>query len=326
MSNLLEIISLSVSINEDKNNYDIVSGISISVPKGKIIGIVGESGCGKTITALSIMRLLPNPPAYISGGQIIFNNKNLVELSNDQLREIRGNDISMIFQEPTASLNPVFTVGDQIGEAIRTHQTVTRKEEYKRVIELLNLVGIPEPEKRYSNYPHEMSGGMCQRIMIAMALSCNPQLLIADEPTTALDVTVQAGILELIDNIRNDNGMSVILITHDLGIISEIADEVYVMYAGKIVEHANKFDLFKNPAHPYTKGLLSSIPDINIDKDDLKTIKGNIPSPNSYPSGCRFNDRCDFVIDKCRNDIPLLEKINATHKSACHRNKELNNF
>lgn len=326
MSNLLEIINLSVSINEDKNNYDVVSGVSLSVPKGKIIGIVGESGCGKTITALSIMRLLPNPPAYISGGQIIFNSKNLVELSNDQLRKIRGNDISMIFQEPTASLNPVFTVGDQIGEAIRTHQNITSKEEYKRVVELLNLVGISEPEKRYSNYPHEMSGGMCQRVMIAMSLSCNPQLLIADEPTTALDVTIQAGILELIDNIRNDRGMSVILITHDLGIISEIADEVYVMYAGKIVEYANKFDLFKNPAHPYTKGLLSSIPDISIDKDDLKTIKGNIPSPNRYPSGCRFNDRCDFVIDKCKNDIPLLEKINATHKSACHRNKELNNF
>jgi oligopeptide/dipeptide ABC transporter ATP-binding protein len=324
LQNILEIENLSIVVGGKKNYYEIVSDISLSVPKGEIIGLVGESGCGKTVTALSIMKLLAEPPLRISGGKIIFNNKNLLDLSSEELRKIRGNDISMIFQEPVSSLNPVFTIGDQIGESLRTHKNLSKIEEKTIVIEMLNRVGIPDAESRYNNYPHEMSGGMCQRVMIAMALSCNPQLLIADEPTTALDVTVQAGILELIQKLRSDTGMSVILITHDLGIISEIADKVYVMYAGKIVEYASKIDLFRHPRHPYTKGLLASIPDINLDEQHLNTIKGNIPSPENYPSGCRFNDRCEYVIDKCRNNIPPLEDLSDSHKTACFRSKELN--
>lgn len=325
MENILEIKNLSVSIGDKVNGFEVVSDVSISVPKGKIIGIVGESGCGKTITALSVMRLLPDPPAKITGGEIIFKNRNIMEMNGDDLRNIRGNDISMIFQEPVSSLNPVFTIGEQIAETIRTHDNITRKEERDRVIELLDLVGIPEPERRYSNYPHEMSGGMCQRVMIAMALCCKPDLLIADEPTTALDVTVEAGIIELINNLRNEFGMSVILITHDLGIVSQITDEVYVMYAGRIVEKAKNELLFKNPKHPYTIGLLNSIPDLSDSKNrDLKMIPGNIPSPESYPKGCRFNDRCEMVIDKCRENVPLLEQIENHHKTACFRSKEIN--
>ena len=246
-------------------------------------------------------------------------------MNNDELRNIRGSEISMIFQEPVSSLNPVFTIGEQIGETIRTHNKINRKDERERVIELLNLVGIPEPERRYSNYPHEMSGGMCQRVMIAMALCCNPDLLIADEPTTALDVTVEAGIIDLINNLRNEIGMSVILITHDLGIISEIADEVYVMYAGRIVEKAKNELLFTNPKHPYTIGLLNSIPDLAHSKGkELKMIPGNIPSPQNYPAGCRFNDRCEMAIDKCRQNVPLLEQVENEHESACFRSGEIN--
>lgn len=325
MENILEINNLTISIGDKETGFEVVSNASIAVPKGKIIGIVGESGCGKTITALSIMKLLPDPPAKITSGEIIFKNKNILEISDEELRDIRGNEISMIFQEPVSSLNPVFTIGEQIGETIRTHNDINSKDERDKVIELLKLVGIPEPERRYSNYPHEMSGGMCQRVMIAMALCCSPDLLIADEPTTALDVTVEAGIIDLIDNLRKDLGMSVILITHDLGIISEIADEVYVMYAGRIVEHAQNELLFSNPKHPYTVGLLNSIPDLaDTDKRDLKMINGNIPSPKNYPKGCRFNDRCELVIEKCKVNVPVLEKLEEKHESACFRSKEVN--
>ena len=325
MENILEINNLTISIGDKETGFEVVSNVSIAVPKGKIIGIVGESGCGKTITALSIMKLLPDPPAKITSGEIIFKNKNILEISDEELRDIRGNEISMIFQEPVSSLNPVFTIGEQIGETIRTHNDINSKDEREKVIELLKLVGIPEPERRYSNYPHEMSGGMCQRVMIAMALCCSPDLLIADEPTTALDVTVEAGIIDLIDNLRKDLGMSVILITHDLGIISEIADEVYVMYAGRIVEHAQNELLFSNPKHPYTVGLLNSIPDLaDTDKRDLKMINGNIPSPKNYPKGCRFNDRCELVIEKCKVNVPVLEKLEEKHESACFRSKEVN--
>lgn len=324
MENILEIKNLSISIGDKETGFEVVSDVSISVPKGKIIGIVGESGCGKTITALSIMRLLPDPPAKITGGEIIFKDNNILEMSKDELRDIRGSDISMIFQEPVSSLNPVFTIGEQIGETIRTHNYINSKDERDKVIELLNLVGIPEPDRRYSNYPHEMSGGMCQRVMIAMALCCSPDLLIADEPTTALDVTVEAGIIDLIDKLRNELGMSVILITHDLGIISEIADEVYVMYAGRIVERAQNELLFSSPKHPYTVGLLNSIPDLSGDiQKDLKMIKGNIPSAKNYPEGCRFNDRCGLVIEKCKHDLPILKKISENHESACFRSEEV---
>jgi oligopeptide/dipeptide ABC transporter ATP-binding protein len=239
------------------------------------------------------------------------------------MQSIRGNRISMIFQEPISSLNPVFTIGDQIGEALRTHLNLSRKEEKGRVIELLKLVGIPAPESRMNNYPHEMSGGMSQRVMIAMALACNPEVLIADEPTTALDVTVQSGILNLIDDLRVRLGMAVLLITHDLGIIAEVADEVYVMYAGKVVEQGFTADIFKEPRHPYTVGLLNSIPDLHENKERLNAIPGVVPSPDNFPKGCRFQDRCPIVIDKCRTDEPPLDEIGKGHKAACWRSAQV---
>ena len=281
--------------------------------------MVGESGCGKTVTALSVMRLIPDPPGKIDGGEIIFDGANILEISERDMRAIRGNRISMIFQDPISSLNPVFTVGDQIGEVLRTHLNISASEEKKRVIKLLDLVGIPSPESRYYNYPHEMSGGMSQRVMIAMALACNPEVLIADEPTTALDVTIQAGILELINDLRKKMGMSVLLITHDLGIIAEVADEVYVMYAGKVVENAVTADLFKSPKHPYTVGLLNSIPDLHQSKERLNAIPGVVPSPENFPQGCRFQDRCHMVIEKCRSEEPDLENLGNGHCSACWR-------
>ncbi len=323
MKNALEIKNLKVSFGTRKSKVEVVSGISLCIPEGTIVGVVGESGCGKTVTALSIMRLIPDPPGKITGGEIKFDGVNLLELSESDIRSLRGNRISMIFQEPISSLNPVFPVGDQIGETIRTHLKLSKEEERERVIELLKLVGIPAPEKRLSNYPHELSGGMCQRVMIAMALACHPQLLIADEPTTALDVTIQAGILELINELKEKMGMSVLLITHDLGIVAEVADFVYVMYAGKIVEHASVIDLFDSPSHPYTIGLIKSIPTLDDRKHKLNAIPGRIPSPNEFPSGCRFQDRCEYAIDKCRANEPPLEQVSKMHQAACFRSEEL---
>ena len=323
MSNALEIKDLRVSFESDKKKVEVVSGVSLSVPEGKIVGVVGESGCGKTVTALSVMRLIPHPPGSIDAGEIIFDNGDLLSYSDRDMRAVRGNRIAMIFQEPISSLNPVFTVGNQIGEALKTHLNLSRSEVRDRVIELLNLVGIPSPEQRMKSYPHEMSGGMSQRVMIAMALSCNPEVLIADEPTTALDVTIQAGILELIDELRVKMGMAVLLITHDLGIIAEVADEVYVMYAGKVVEHADTRSLFASPKHPYTVGLLNSIPDIHESKAMLNTIPGVVPSPGSYPRGCRFQDRCPMVIDRCRREEPPLSEVITGHQSACFRAHEV---
>ncbi len=319
MSNALEINDLRVSFGSGGKRVEVVSGVSLTVPKGKIVGVVGESGCGKTVTALSVMRLIPEPQGKIESGTVYFDGGDLLEYSESDMRSVRGNRISMIFQEPISSLNPVFTVGDQIGEALRTHLKISKKEERKRVIELLGLVGIPAPERRIKNYPHELSGGMSQRVMIAMALACNPEVLIADEPTTALDVTIQAGILELIEDLRAKMGMAVLLITHDLGIIAEVADEVYVMYAGKIAEHATTSDLFKDPKHPYTVGLLNSIPDLRERKEKLDAIPGVVPSPGSFPPGCRFQDRCPLVIEKCRTEEPFLSEQAPGHHSACWR-------
>lgn len=323
MKSALEINDLRISFASDGKKVEVVSGVSINVPGGKIVGVVGESGCGKTVTALSAMRLIPEPPGSIDGGEIIFDGADLLKYSDRDMRSIRGNRISMIFQEPISSLNPVFTVGDQIGEALRTHQNLSRQEEKDRVLKLLKLVGIPSPERRMNNYPHEMSGGMSQRVMIAMALACNPEVLIADEPTTALDVTIQAGILELIDDLRVRLGMAVLLITHDLGIIAEVADEVYVMYAGKVVEHGYTADLFKEPHHPYTVGLLNSVPDLHENKEMLNAIPGVVPSPDNFPVGCRFQDRCPLVIDKCRTDEPPLEAVGNGHTAACWRANEV---
>jgi len=322
MRNVLEIKNLRLSFGKDEDRVEVLSGVSLSVPEGKIVGVVGESGCGKTVTALSIMRLIPEPPGKIEGGEIIFDGADLLKLSERDIRAIRGNRISMIFQEPLSSLNPVFSVGEQVGVAIRTHLRVSKKEEKERTVELLKLVGIPSPETRMNSYPHELSGGMCQRVMIAMALACNPELLIADEPTTALDVTIQAGILELINELREKLGMSVFLITHDLGIVAEVADEVYVMYAGKVVEHASTQNLFENPRHPYTVGLMNSIPGLNEKRERLSAIPGIIPSPKDFPVGCRFQDRCPLAIDRCRISEPTLEGING-HQSACFRSSEV---
>ncbi len=323
MRNIIEIKNLRVSFGSDGERVDAVSGVSLSVPERSTVSIVGESGCGKTVTALSIMRLIPEPPGRIDEGEITFDGANLLKLSDSDMRAIRGNRISMVFQEPISSLNPVFSVGEQIGEALRTHLKVSRKEEKERVLELLRLVRIPEPNKRINSYPHELSGGMCQRVMIAMALSCNPELLIADEPTTALDVTIQASILELISELRDKIGMSVLLITHDLGIIAEVADRVYVMYAGKIVEEAPMKNLFKNPRHPYTVGLMNSIPSLHIRKERLRAIPGIVPSLKDLPIGCRFQDRCPMVIDKCRFSEPPLRENESGHLSACYRAEEV---
>jgi oligopeptide/dipeptide ABC transporter ATP-binding protein len=323
MDNALEIKDLRVSFASEGTRVEVVSGVSLRIPQGKIVGVVGESGCGKTVTALSVMRLIPEPPGRIEGGEILFDGANILDYTERDMRSLRGNRISMIFQEPISSLNPVFTVGDQVGEALRTHLNISGKEEKERVIALLRLVGIPAPESRVKNYPHELSGGMSQRVMIAMALACGPEVLIADEPTTALDVTIQAGILELIDDIRVKMGMAVLLITHDLGIIAEVADTVYVMYAGKVVEHAVTMELFKNPKHPYTVGLLNSIPDLRESKARLDAIPGTVPSPGSFPAGCRFQDRCPLVIDKCRGEEPPLTERAQDHYSACWRADEV---
>lgn len=323
MKNVLEIKNLKVSFGDDDKRVEVISGVSMSIPEGSIVGVVGESGCGKTVTALSIMRLIPEPPGRIDEGEVIFDGVNLLRLSERDIRAIRGNRISMVFQEPLSSLNPVFSVGEQIGEVIRTHLRVSRKEERDRVIELLKLVGIPSPESRIKSYPHELSGGMCQRVMIAMALACSPELLIADEPTTALDVTIQAGILDLINELREKMGMSVFLITHDLGIVAEVADEVYVMYAGKVVEHASTRDLFWNPRHPYTVGLMNSLPGFHEKRGRLKPIPGVIPSPRDFPRGCRFQDRCPLVVDECRVSEPPLRLVEG-HLSACFRADETN--
>lgn len=323
MENILELRNLTISFGNKKERYEVVSDVSINVPKGKIVCVVGESGCGKTVTALSVMGLLPVPPGSIDSGEVIFDGQDLLDLSEKQLRKYRGNRLSMIFQEPISSLNPVFTIGNQIGEAIRAHRTVSNAEEKNRVIELLDLVGIPAPETRLNSYPHELSGGMCQRAMIAMALSCDPELLIADEPTTALDVTIQAGILDLILELRDRIGMAVMLITHDLGIVSEVADEVYVLYAGKVVEKGTRDEVFNSPSHPYTIGLINSVPSLVENRGQLKSISGNIPSPQNFPKACRFQDRCEYVFDKCRQVEPPLEVLKEDHFSACYKSGEL---
>lgn len=323
MEDILNITDLTISFNSQGKRVEVVSNVSLNVRQGEIVCLVGESGCGKTVTALSVMGLLPAPPARVDSGSILFRGTDLLEMSESQLRNYRGNHISMIFQEPVSSLNPVFTIGDQIAEAIRTHRSMNKSDTKKRVIELLDMVGIPGAEKRYDSYPHELSGGMCQRVMIAMALSCDPDLLIADEPTTALDVTIQSSILDLIMKLRDELNMSVLMITHDLGIVSEIGDRVYVLYAGRVAESGNSADIFTNPSHPYTFGLIRSVPTIYEKKERLEAIDGMIPNPDQYPSGCRFNDRCRIAIDKCRSQAPPLYEIAAGHYSSCYRYNDI---
>ncbi|MED1600729.1 ABC transporter ATP-binding protein [Alkalihalophilus marmarensis] len=315
---IIQVRDLRTSFFTDQGEVKAVDGVTFDVPKGKTLGIVGESGSGKSITSLSILRLIQNPGKVV-GGDMIFKGEDLLKKSEAKMRKIRGNEISMIFQEPMTSLNPVYTVGEQIGEAFRIHEGLGKKKAIERSIEMLKLVGIPSPEQRVHQYPHELSGGMRQRVMIAMALACNPELLIADEPTTALDVTIQAQILELMKDLQDRLGMSIIMITHDLGVVAETCDYVAVMYCGKVVEYASIRELFKNPRHPYTVGLLNSLPrhDIDLDGEELSVIKGSVPSPADMPKGCRFAPRCPFASDICRERLPELEEDENGNQIRC---------
>jgi oligopeptide/dipeptide ABC transporter ATP-binding protein len=295
-----------------------VDGVSFDLYPGETLGIVGESGSGKTVTSLSILRLVPEPPGHILPGSLIeFEGRNLLVLSPPDLRAIRGNQIAMIFQEPMTSLNPVFTIGDQIAEAAIIHQQLSRGAARARAIEMLKIVGIPDPEERVDHYPHQLSGGMRQRVMIAMALICHPRVLIADEPTTALDVTIQAQILELLDRLQRELGMAVLLITHDLGVVAGHADRVIVMYAGRVVETAATTALFDRPTHPYTEGLLAAVPRIDAPRSRLHAIPGQVPAATAWPSGCRFRPRCPYAWDKCLEEPPLLDAGDPEHTARC---------
>jgi peptide/nickel transport system ATP-binding protein len=316
---LLEVRGLRTLFKGEQGEVRAVDGIDFRLERGRTLGIVGESGCGKSVTALSIMGLVPQPPGRIAAGEVLFEGEDLLKLAPKRLRDLRGDKLAMIFQEPMTSLNPAFTVGDQISEAILRHCEVTPSEARAQAVEMLRRVRIPSPERRALDYPHQLSGGMRQRVMIAMALSCNPQLLIADEPTTALDVTIQAQILELMRALRAELGTAIILITHDLGVIAELADEVIVMYAGKVIERCAAERLFAEPQHPYTVGLLGSIPRLHLDQERLSAIEGFVPDAAALPAGCRFHPRCPFAVQKCREEIPPLLEITPGHHAACWR-------
>jgi len=319
MADLIQVKNLQTSFFTPEGEVRAIDGVSFEIGEGKTLGLVGESGCGKSVTSLSIMRLIQSPPGKIVGGEILYRGKDLLKLNNEAMRKIRGNEISMIFQEPMTSLNPVFTVGNQIGEAIKLHQGLGKKETRQKTIDMLRLVKIADPESRVDSYPHQLSGGMRQRVMIAMALSCNPALLIADEPTTALDVTIQAQILELMKELKQKIGMALLLITHDLGVVAEQADDVAIMYAGKIVERSSTQAIFNKPFHPYTVGLLNSLPSTGGEKKKrLDAIPGVVPSPLNLPSGCRFRDRCPKAVDACAQSEPQLIEKESGHSVACH--------
>lgn len=314
---LLEVRNLKTYFDTDAGTVKAVDGVSFSIEPGKTLGIVGESGCGKSVTSLSIMQLLPKPVGRIAGGEIVMNGKNLLTLSEPEMRKIRGNDISMIFQEPMTSLNPVYTIGEQIMEPLRLHQRMNDHQAKERAIEMLELVGIPSPKQRVADYPHQLSGGMRQRAMIAMALACNPALLIADEPTTALDVTVQAQILDLMNDLREKMNSAIMFITHDLGVIAQMAQRVVVMYAGKVVEEADVEPLYGSPKHPYTQGLLRSIPRMDCDRERLDVIPGVVPSPLNFPGGCKFHNRCDRCMDRCVSAESPLYHLKGNRKVRC---------
>lgn len=313
---LLEVKDLETEFKVKRGTVKAVNGVSFEVDKGEILAVVGESGSGKSVTSLSVMGLIRDP-GRVAGGEILFNGENLLKKSTKEMQAVRGDKISMIFQEPMTSLNPVYRVKDQIMETILTHTTMNKKEALKRAIEMLDLVGIPAPEQRVNDYPHQMSGGMRQRVMIAMALACDPELLIADEPTTALDVTIQAQILDLINRLREKLGMAVLLITHDLGVVAETADKVVVMYCGRVVEQATVEQLFTKPLYPYTQGLLDSIPKMDEDRERLYMIKGIVPDPIHLPKGCSFADRCDKCMEKCREHMPKLSVTEDGRKVRC---------
>ena len=316
---LLRIDDLRVYFHTTAGVCKAVGGVSFSMRGGDTLGILGESGCGKSVTALSILRLIPSPPANIESGKIVFEGKDLLTLSKREMKKIRGNKISMIFQEPMTSLNPVLKVGEQVAEIFKVHQGLPRKEAFDKAIEMLNLVGIPAAEKRARDFPHQLSGGMRQRVMIAIALSCKPRLMIADEPTTALDVTIQAQIIDLTQKLKEEIGTSIIIISHDMGVISEMSQNVIVMYAGKVMEYAKSVDVFKNPCHPYTQGLLKSIPrlDQNRKEGRLKVIPGIVPSLLNLSPGCKFNDRCSKAFAKCFRHEPPLFQVAQEHTNRC---------
>ena len=315
---LLQVKDLRTYFKTDNGTARSVDGVSFSIEKGEVLGIVGESGCGKSVTSLSIMRLIPEPPGEIMpGSSIRFRDEEIISASEKRMREIRGNDIAMIFQEPMTSLNPVFPIGEQIAEALRLHRKLDKSAARKTAIDMLRLVGIPDSEERVDHYPHQLSGGQRQRVMIAIALSCEPDLLIADEPTTALDVTIQAQILELLADLRNRLGMAIMLITHDLGVVAEVCDRVVVMYAGEVVEEGPVSEIFQNPRHPYTQGLMQAIPRLGERVDRLAVIPGMVPSATNWPIGCRFHARCPYGFDVCVHQHPDLFVINDNHTSSC---------
>ncbi|MEC0227434.1 ABC transporter ATP-binding protein [Paenibacillus alba] len=306
---VLEVSNLQTHFFTDEGVSRAVDGIDFTLHKGETLGLVGESGCGKSITSLSILRLIASPPGRIVNGEILFKGQDLLKKTDKEMGAIRGNEISMIFQEPMTSLNPVYSVGEQIAEVFRHHQKLGRKEAWEKAVDMLRLVGIPSPEKRAKQEPYELSGGMRQRVMIAMAMACNPEILIADEPTTALDVTIQAQILDLMKLLQKQMGMSIIMITHDLGVVSETCDRVAVMYAGKIVEYTAAGELFTNPKHPYTVGLLNSLPRADQDQEELQAIQGSVPSPYNMPAGCRFAPRCPQARELCHTTVPELTDV-----------------
>ncbi|GEO13184.1 ABC transporter ATP-binding protein [Microvirga aerophila] len=314
---LLDLQGLSIRFDGAPKDVNVVDDVSFSVGKGKTLCLVGESGCGKSVTALALMGLLPTPPARIVAGSAMFEGKDLLSLDEHERADMRGDRMAMIFQEPMTSLNPAFTIGDQIAEGIVRHRKVSKAEAWERALEMLRKVRIPAPEKRLKAYPHEMSGGMRQRVMIAMALANDPQLLIADEPTTALDVTIQAQILTLVRRLQEETGTSMIMITHDLGVVAEVADEVAVMYAGRVVETGPVEAIFEDPQHPYTIGLMGSVPSLGRRQGRLATIRGSVPPPELMPKGCRFTPRCPFSDQHCANDPPPLGEIAPGHRARC---------
>jgi oligopeptide/dipeptide ABC transporter ATP-binding protein len=319
---LLRVSNLRVYFETDSGLLKAVDGVDFFIGRGEALGLVGESGCGKSVTAYSILKLLDSPPAQYAGGQVNFHGQNLLALEERAMRTIRGRNIGMVFQEPMSSLNPVMSIGNQIAEAVRTHESVSRAEAFARTVDTLALVGFPDAARRFNDYPHQLSGGMKQRAMIAMALVCKPELLIADEPTTALDVTIQAQILDLLDRLRRDSGMSLLLITHDMGVVAQTCDRVAVMYAGKIVEQASAEDLFAGARHPYTDGLFKALPSITGRRQRLNAIPGSVPDPLDFPSGCRFRTRCWMAKAVCEDEPPLREIVHG-HFSACHFSEEL---
>lgn len=314
---VLQIENLQTHFFTDRGQIPAVDGVTITVNKGEVVGIVGESGCGKSVTSLSVMKLVPNPPGKIVGGKIKFKGEDLVTADEKRMRDIRGNEIAMIFQEPMTSLNPVFTIGNQIGEAVRLHTKASKKDSRARAIDMLKKVGIPRAEAIVDEYPHQLSGGMRQRVMIAMAMACNPELLIADEPTTALDVTIQAQILDLMRQLNQEAQTAILLITHDLGVVAEMCHRVVVMYAGNVIEEGDVRTILKKPKHPYTKGLLNSLPKLEESQERLYSIPGNVPIPGSLTVGCRFAPRCDQATDLCRSEMPQLKAVGENHLSRC---------